>query len=79
MRYEAVAADHILQLTASAAERVVLQHIATATFKHAEAAKAPLAALQKRELIEPYQGGSRFQVPLMQRWVLKLPRTTTQS
>ena len=79
MRYKAVATDHILQLTASAAERVVLQHIATATFKHAEAAEGPLAGLQKRELIEPYQGGSRFQVPLMQRWVLKLPRTKTQS
>ena len=65
--------------TASAAERVVLQHIASATFQHAEAAKAPLAALQKRELIEPYQGGYRFQVPLMQRWVLKLHRTKTQS
>jgi hypothetical protein len=48
----------------------VLKQIATRTFVPTIGATDTVNMMQSRELVEPYQGGYRFQVPLMQRWVL---------
>ncbi len=56
--------------TASETERGVLKQIATETFVPANGTTEAIDRLQSRELIEPCQGGYRFQVPLIQRWVL---------